>query len=68
MEVTSGLSVRFREEVAEQRPEYPTTHRILEPLMCRHSCETLGEQFQPADSYLHLFLTFKSKSFTKGGL
>ncbi len=36
--------------------------------VCRHSCETLGEQFQPADSYLHLFLTFKSKSFTKGGL
>lgn len=30
MEVTSGLSVRFREEVAKQRPEYPTTRRILE--------------------------------------
>ncbi len=34
MEVTSGLSVRLREEVAEQRPEYPTSHRILELLTC----------------------------------
>lgn len=34
MEVTSGLNMRFREEVAEQRPEYPTTHRILELLTC----------------------------------